>query len=124
MLTIMSGQRGPMLTTPSTIHAHRTTPSHQASVDRDIRATVSMGATMEADARFGVDWTDGNGWDKIAEANMEFTYWEPQWDFGIGEAGTTPFFFYLLFFYLRFLLFRNTTSPRVVELDALTDSLC
>lgn len=58
-----------------------------AVVDRDISASVSMGAEMAAEGRFGVDWQKDQGWEKIADASWKFTYWEPAWDFGLDDEG-------------------------------------
>ena len=60
-----------------------------ATVDHDIKGSVSMGAEMEAAGRFGVDWQKGAGWQKISDASWNATYWEPEWDFGLDDDGAT-----------------------------------
>ena len=60
-----------------------------ATVDHDIKGSISMGAEMEAAGRFGVDWQKGAGWQKISDASWNATYWEPEWDFGLDDDGAT-----------------------------------
>jgi hypothetical protein len=54
-----------------------------------VNCVQTLKAEIEANARFGVDWTNLNDWSKISEADWRYTYWEPSWDFGLDDIGAT-----------------------------------